>query len=46
MCFYDLIARLADWYFFAAFSVFMILLMLVEVLCLTGRKLQSFGIHH
>lgn len=33
-CFYCLIIRLAPWYFFAAFSVFLILLMLVEVVCL------------
>lgn len=34
MCFCDLIIRLADHCFFVAFSVFMILLKLVEVLCL------------
>lgn len=34
MCSYDLIIGLADRYFFVAFSVFMVLLMLVEVLCL------------
>lgn len=33
-CSYDLIFGLADRYFFVAFSVFMVLLMLVEVLCL------------
>lgn len=34
MCFCDLIIRLADHCFFVAFSVFMSLLKLVEVLCL------------
>lgn len=34
VCFCDIIIILADLYFFVDFSVFMILLMLVEVLCL------------
>lgn len=38
MCFYDLIIRLADYCFFVVFSVFLILLKLVEVLCLQEKN--------
>lgn len=37
MCFYDLIFRFADHCFFVAFSLFLILLKLVEVLCLQEK---------
>lgn len=38
MCFCDVIIRLADHCFFVAFSVFLILIKLVEVLCLQEKN--------